>query len=159
MSKGSLSEKELLKEIFKTRRVRVAVRSVCIDGDRILVERHANDISACYAFPGGALEPGDSFEDRIRKEYEEEIGEEISYLKYLFVVENRFMVDDTLCHCVEIYYETRLNNTEIKSKEPHLEHKWIRIDELKNYDIRPVVVRDVIADGKMYDVNHLSSMF
>lgn len=155
----TLTEKELLKELFKTKRVRSAVRSVCINGDEILVERHADDPSACYAFPGGAIEPGDSFEDRIKQEYIEEMGEVVDSCKYLFTVNNRFMVDETLCHCLEIYYEVRIKNKDVKAKEPHLEHKWIPICKLRNYDIRPTVVRDAIADRKIYEVKMLETIF
>jgi 8-oxo-dGTP pyrophosphatase MutT (NUDIX family) len=153
----TLTEKELLKELFKTKRVRSAVRSVCICDNKLLVERHAEDPTACYAFPGGALEPGDTFEDRIKKEYLEEMGEEIESLQYLFLVNNRFLVDDTLCHCLEIYYEVRINNKDVKAKEPHLEHKWIPISELKNYDLRPQVVRDVVAEERIYEVKCLEN--
>jgi 8-oxo-dGTP pyrophosphatase MutT (NUDIX family) len=76
--------------IASRRLVRPAVRAI-VRGERgFLVQRPTDDAAAHYAFIGGEYEVGDSFEERLRKEFEEETSARIVSADYRFVVENRF---------------------------------------------------------------------
>jgi ADP-ribose pyrophosphatase YjhB (NUDIX family) len=135
--------------------VRVAVRSICVREGQLLVQRPADEPTSCYAFVGGRLEKGDSFEHRVRLEYEEELGAQLAGVRYLFVVENRFRVPEGLVHIVEHFLEVVLAG-EVATRELHLVHSWLPFDDsLRSFDLRPHVVRDVLADGSWQTVKHL----
>jgi ADP-ribose pyrophosphatase YjhB (NUDIX family) len=145
--------------VVKSERVRVSVRSLCFDGERVLTQRPADEPDACYAFPGGGLELGDSFESRIREECREELGLELERVEFLFVVENRFRVSHGLVHSLELYVEVVPRSTAFQSREAHLVHHWLPIGELRDYDLRPHVVRDALASGAWRSAKHLQVPF
>lgn len=94
-------------------------------------------------------------EDALQREYTEELGLTITRAKYLFVVENRFWVKKNIFHGLEYYFQVKLNSYKIESLEPHLTHRWLPVERLKNYNVRPHVVRDVVASGKWRTTKHL----
>lgn len=52
--------------------VRPSVRAIVIVDGQLLVQRPTDEPGGCYAFIGGEYEVGDSFESRLRREFEEE---------------------------------------------------------------------------------------
>jgi hypothetical protein len=48
-----------------------------------------------------------------------------------------------------------LDSYEIKSHEAHLTQHWLPLSALKNYDIRPTIVRDAIAGRTWKNVKRL----
>jgi ADP-ribose pyrophosphatase YjhB (NUDIX family) len=137
------------------KQVRVSVRSICIRDGKLLVQRPADEPTSCYAFTGGRLEVGDTFESRIRAEYDEELGGRLARVSYLFVVENRFTVPEGLVHTVEHFLEVELEPGESGTREPHLVHSWLPLDSLAAVDLRPRVVRDALVDGSWRRIKHL----
>ena len=141
------TQEEILEKIAERKWIRINVRSICLQDNQVLVQKPSDDANACYAFIGGELEFGDLMVERLKKEYKEEIGIEPHIVRYLFVVENRFLINGKLVHGIEHYFQTKIEHIEVKSKEPHLTHQWLPIERLEEYDIRPLVVRDAIFDG------------
>ena len=148
-------QEEYLEKIAEQKLIRISVRSICLQNGYLLVQQPSDDINACYAFIGGELELGELMEEGLKREYIEEMGIEAKILRYLFVVENRFLVNDRLFHAVEHYFQTEVGDAEIKSQESHITQHWLPIEQLKEYDIRPHVVRDVICDGSWQTVKRL----
>jgi len=140
-------QEKFLEKAAKQESIRLSVRSICLQNSQILVQKPSDDVKACYAFIGGKLEFGELMDERLKEEYQEEIGIETKILEYLFVVENRFQFNGKLIHGIEHYFHTAVEDTEIISREPHLTHHWIPTKHLKNYDVRPTIVRDAIFDG------------
>lgn len=135
--------------------IRVSVRSICIHAGALLVQRPADDPAACRAFIGGRLEPGERMEDRIRLEYQEELGRRVVRAEYLFVVENRIRTDGGVFHGLEHYFAVELDSYDVRSREPHLLQEWVPLGRLAAHDVRPHVVRDAIADGSWRTRRHL----
>jgi ADP-ribose pyrophosphatase YjhB (NUDIX family) len=148
-------EAEFLKDIASRNVVRVGVRAIVLREDRILVQKPTDDPDACFAFIGGEYELGDTFFSRLNVEFEEETNAKIVDCQYLFVVENRLRVEDKLVQGLEHYFAVTLDREDIQSRERHLSQHWLSISSLKDYDLRPWIVRDVIADDKLHSVRHL----
>ncbi|MEO7730864.1 MAG: NUDIX domain-containing protein [Kofleriaceae bacterium] len=146
---------DYLARVAAQRQVRLSVRSICIRNGQLLVQRAADDPSSCHAFVGGRMEHGDTFERRIRAEYDEEIGGVLSRVSYLFVVENRFRVAEGVFHAVEHFLEVELAPGEIGTREAHLIHSWVPLADLAALDLRPHVVRDALVDGSWRAIRHL----
>jgi len=134
---------------------RISVRAVVLSKGRALVQKGSDDPSGCYAFIGGQYEVGDTFVSRLKQEFEEETTAEIVGCKYLFVMENRLRVNGRLIQSIDHYLEVTLDREDVESKERHLSQHWLPISTLKDYDLRPWIVRDVIVEHQLHSVRHL----
>ena len=136
--------------------VRVRVAAIVVSNGDVLVQRPADEPTSCYGFIGGEYEVGDTFETRIRREFEEETTARVSGWRYLFVVENRFAVGGDTFQGLEHYLEVTLDRRNVESREAHLSQHWLPLARLRDYDLRPHVVRDVLASGDLHNVSHLT---
>lgn len=135
---------------------RFTVRSLCFHNGSILLEfqkRHPE----VYYFPGGGLELGESFEECLQREYQEETNTKISQADYLFVVENIFVYEQKILHSVEHFYKVSLDTYDINSKSGAFVHEWISLDKMNNLDIRPKIVKKAILDGSWKTEKHFSN--
>lgn len=135
--------------------VRPSVRSIVIGARGFLVQRPTDAPHVSYAFIGGEYELGDTFEERLRKEFEEETSARVVWSEYRFVVENRFLWNGRLVQTLEHYFEVRLDRDDIASNEPHLEQVWLPLAEFAAADVRPKVVRDALAQGNWGEIRRL----
>lgn len=95
----------------------------------------------------------------VSREYMEEAGRTVLRAEYLFVVENRFRVEDEIFHGLEHYFLVELDSYVIQSQESHLTTHWLPLSSLTEFDLRPHVVRDLVARGMWRDVKCLESPF
>lgn len=135
--------------------LRVGIRAIVLSKGRALVQKPTDQPGASYAFIGGGYEVGDTFVSRLCREFAEETNARIVDCRYLFVVENRQRVNGELVQGLEHYFQVTLDREDIESRERHLAQHWLPVATLKEYDLRPWVVRDVIAEGRLHDVRHL----
>lgn len=128
-----------------------SVRAVIIDQDRILtIERFKpNPDRIFWAFPGGHVEESDkSLSDALKRECEEEIGVEVSIIKKIWQRNS----DDFN----EIFYLCKIKKGKVKKgngpeydknnndyQGTH-EPKWLNLDQLQKFDLKPEVLRDEI---------------
>ena len=150
------SEDRFFSAVASRRLIRPAVRAIVRSDSGFLVQRPTDTPNGHYAFIGGEYELGDSFNDRIRREFEEETSARVVRSDYRFVVENRFMWRDTLIQTLEHYFEVELDRTEVESNEPHLRQFWLPPEVFAKADVRPAVVRDVLLTEDWRDVRHLT---
>ena len=146
---------EFFKAVANRKIVRVRIAGIVIANNRLLVQKPTDDPSSCYALIGGEYEMGDTFESRIRKEFEEETNAKVKQTQYLFVVENRFQINGQTIQGIEHYLQVELDRTDITTKESRLLQHWIPINEVSKIDLRPHMVRDIIASGKYRKARHL----
>lgn len=135
--------------------IRIKVRGIALRNGRVLVQRPTDDPDACYAFIGGSYEVGDTFAERLRIEFSEETNVTVVDSRYLFVLERRWRLGGKLDHVVDHYFQVTLDREDVESREAHLAQHWLPVANLKDYDLRPSVVRDVIAEGRLHSVRHL----
>ncbi|MET3579940.1 ADP-ribose pyrophosphatase YjhB (NUDIX family) [Mesorhizobium robiniae] len=126
---------------------RVRVAGIVVDCGSVLVQQPTDDPSACYAFIGGEYELGDTFETRLKKEFEEETNVRLVECEYLFCVENHFRHRGNAIQPAEHFFLVKLDRRDAESHEPHLRQHWIPIAELASADLRPHIVRDALIDG------------
>ncbi|MFL6253650.1 MAG: NUDIX domain-containing protein [Pyrinomonadaceae bacterium] len=147
---------ELFQAVAGRNIVRVRVAAIVVANSQVLVQRPADEPTSCYGFIGGEYEVGDTFEMRIRREFEEETTARVVAWRYLFVVENRFKVNGDTFQGLEHYLEVTLDRRNVESREAHLSQHWLPLARLQDYDLRPHVVRDVLASGNLHNVSHLT---
>ena len=150
-----VSQSRFFEKIAERKSVRISVRSVCLRDGYLLAEQPSDDPHACYSFIGGELEFNELMESALKREYREEIGLEVKILQYLFVVENRFLFNNWLIHSLEHYFQTQIDRSKIISQESDLIQRWLPVKHLKQYNLRPHIVRDAIFDGSWLTAKRL----
>lgn len=123
------------------------------------------DDSGFLCLPGGYVELGESTEEAVIRELVEETKKKIRISKYLGVVENYFINKyQKKIHEIAFYYLLEFVDTSVKEDdftliendknyEIKLDFKWVDINELNNFDVRPYFIKDLI--NKDLEFNHL----
>ncbi len=102
------------------------------DGDRILVQDRVDPDWPGVTFPGGHVEPGESFVRSVIREMKEETGLEIRDPKLCGI--KQWVDNKENYRYIVLFYKTDRFSGELKSSEEG-EMKWIRLSELKNYHL------------------------
>ena len=123
------------------------------------------DNSGFLCLPGGYVELGETTEEAVKRELVEEIRKEVSIERYLGVVENYFINKyNKKMHEISFYYLMNFidndfdekNFTLIENDKGHnikLDFKWIDINDLDHFDVRPAFLKKII--NNRLEFNHL----
>lgn len=149
------SQQRFLDDLSSAGVIRTSVRAIIVHNGRVLVQQPSDEPDSCYAFIGGRVEFGELLEERLRRELSEELGAKLESAHYLFFVENRFLHENRLVHLHEHFFQVALESAEIRSVEPGLLQKWLPLERLADFDVRPHVVRDALIRGEHSNVRHL----
>ena len=118
-----------------------------------------------YILPGWHVKLGESSEAAIRREILEEVGCDIKSSKLFCVHENFYMKNGVLEHFIENYFlinpESELNNNNWSVQENddgrifNYNFYWLSTDEIKNIDLKPTAIKELIINNKYNDFNYL----
>jgi 8-oxo-dGTP pyrophosphatase MutT (NUDIX family) len=149
----------LWRRILDSRQIQNSGRAIIFDSARrhILVERNLGAREEYVAFPGGGIELGETLEECISRELDEEIAARVVEFEFLFLVENLIPFEGEYLHGIELYCEVKLESDEIESQLEGYEFPWLDVDNLSRVDLRPWIVRDHIVDGSYKSIRHLVS--
>ena len=136
---------------------------IIIKNNKVLLVEMDNN--GYYCLPGGYVEIGETTVDAIKREYAEEAKMNVRVLKYLGMVENYFVTKSLRrMHEISCYYLLDIednNNLEnfslIENDNDHivrLDFKWIDINEIDNYDIRPSFLKNLLKSPEL-EFKHL----
>lgn len=89
--------------------IKVKVRCIIRNGDRVLLEERADAVSGeiLYRPPGGNVEPGETSTSAAIRELREECGVELLDLRLLGVLED-ICAEDPRRHLIHFVYEARV---------------------------------------------------
>jgi ADP-ribose pyrophosphatase YjhB (NUDIX family) len=124
----------------------ILTRGIIIDSDYILVAKAKNAENTFL--PGGHLE----FNENLKKSLEREIMEEMDINciigKYIGCLENQWTENNKVNQEINhIFIVEGINKqTEIKSKENHLEIYWIKINNMEKENLLPYSMRTIIQN-------------
>lgn len=109
-----------------------------------------------YHIPGGHIEIGEDSKKAVNREIKEEIGCDIEKAKLFAIQENFWTRNNKKCHGIEFYYiiepkqKLKMEDYEKieidKGEEKLLEFKWTTPEELKDIDLRPTNIRDMLIN-------------
>lgn len=131
--------------------VRAAV--IITHNNKILVHRNIN--SDHYALIGGRVEVGESSAQTVKREIQEEIGKKIELTGYYTTIENFFELNGSKYHEIMFVHKAEFINDDDKKIEhtlqniegkDYLQYEWLKLDELKNYNIVPRCIIDVLKN-------------
>lgn len=132
------------------------VAGICIENGRVLLQRTPEDPG--FAFPGGHVSFGETHEETLRREFQEEIGAQIAVGELQWVAELFFPWGEKPCQQICLYYRVELQDSEtpregtflakeqLDGKSSDLEFHWIPLDQAENIPIYPNQAAGLLAD-------------
>jgi 8-oxo-dGTP diphosphatase len=112
----------------------VVAAAVIIRVGRVLLTRRAEGqhLAGLWEFPGGKLEDGESPEEALVRECQEECGIEVAVAEILEVTHHRYPEKEVLL----LFYRCELRSGEVR----HLhvaDHAWVAPADLGDYSLPP----------------------
>lgn len=111
-----------------------------------------------YHIPGGHIEIGEDSREALIREIKEEIGCDVKEANLFAIQENFWSKNNRKCHGIEFYYiikpeqilkSKNYEKIEIdKGEEKLLKFRWATSEELKNIDLRPSNIKDMLINKK-----------
>lgn len=136
-------------------KLNVRAAGLITHGNKLLAHKNIN--SDHYCLPGGRVEIGESSEETIKREIQEELGKQIEITGYIATIENFFEMKGSKYHEIFFLYqiefkeevdkkiETTLPNAEGKD---YLRYEWLDLDKIATYPILPACIKDILVEGK-----------
>lgn len=115
--------------------------SICFvfnDNKILLVQRAKNDswMPMKWAVVGGGINEGETPEDALKREGIEEVNLELTNIEFKYEKKE----GDVLVYVFKSYCK---NPDEIKLSGEHEQYKWVKINEVKNFNIVPNLIDDL----------------
>ncbi|WP_417869478.1 (deoxy)nucleoside triphosphate pyrophosphohydrolase [Vibrio furnissii] len=92
-------------------------------------ESHLHYVSKKWEFPGGKVEVGESLQDAIKRELQEELDIVVESPQFLITVEHSYPDFDITMHC----FVCALASRDVTLRE-HIAKQWLTRDELMSVD-------------------------
>ena len=102
-------------------------------------QRGYGEFDGMWEFPGGKIEPGESPEDALKREIQEELGIDIGVKEFLCTTEYDYPSFHLTMHC----YICCIKEGEVELRE-HKAARWLRSEELGRVEWLPAD-KDVIS--------------
>jgi len=114
------------------------------EGKCLLIKRSMNSKGnpGKWDFPGGKVDPGETFDEGLLREVYEETKLKISLERSLHVAES----ESPKNRVVYLFMEGKLVEGEVSLSEEHEDHIWIEKDEMASMDL----ATQFIEFGKIY---------
>ena len=119
-------------------------------GNVLVQDRHADDWPG-VTFPGGHVEPGESFTQSVIREVQEETGLTVEHPRLCGI--KQFQTEQDERYVVLLYRADRYSGTLTSSDEGEV--FWVRRSELGRYQL-PVDFEDLL---KVFESDHLSEFY
>ena len=105
--------------------IEVVAAIILRDGAYFATQRGYGEFEGMWEFPGGKIEPGESSEDALKREIQEELGIGITIDKFLCTTDYDYPSFHLTMHC----YICSTEAGEIELRE-HKSARWLRPEEL-----------------------------
>ncbi len=121
--------------------LRVAMKAVIVKDGKILILREAATYAdgtqrGRYHMPGGRIEPGENFEDALRREVKEETGLEVEIIMPIYTGEWRPIIREVPHQIIGTFLAcSPKGKIEIKLSTEHDAFEWISPADREKYDI------------------------
>ena len=130
--------------------INIEVCAAIIVKDRkvFIAQRNYGDFAGKWEFPGGKVKEGETGEECIKREIEEELGVEIEVVDFVSTIPHSYPKFSILLHS----YLCKLKNNQIVLRE-HSAAKFVDIEELDGIDLLPADL-SVLETLKRYLAKH-----
>jgi 8-oxo-dGTP diphosphatase len=125
---------------------------VIADGRALLIRRGSPPLEGEWSIPGGMLELGETFEEGVRRELEEETGLRVRVVEFIEVFERIFPGEDggTRYHFVILDYLCGVESGEARAASDVTDVAWAGEAELEKYALTPTATRVIKRAFQMW---------
>lgn len=113
-----------------TENAELTVLCLIQDGNRLLLQNRVKEDWKGYTFPGGHVEPGESFVDAVKREMKEETGLDIINPQIVGI--KQFPIEKGR-YIVLLFKATEFSGEVVSSEEGEME--WIDMDKLSEVNV------------------------
>jgi len=130
------------------------------DGEVLLIKRTAPPKAGFYSIPGGLVEVGEKVQEAAKREVQEETGLVIEIERLIDVIDNIVRDDEgrVKYHYVIVDYLAKPVDGELKKSSDATDVRWVRFDELKNFELtetsKKLFKKLGLMDGSENDLKH-----
>lgn len=121
------------------KQIEVVAAIIHRDGAYFATQRGYGEFEGMWEFPGGKIEPGESREDALKREIQEELGVDIYIKELLCTTEYDYPTFHLIMHC----YLCSVASGEIELRE-HKSAQWLTAETLDTVEWLPAD-REIIA--------------
>ena len=121
------------------KKIEVVAAIIQREGAYLATQRGDGEFEGMWEFPGGKIEPGESSENALKREIQEELGVDIVIEDLICTTEYDYPSFHLTMHC----YLCRVEAGEIVLRE-HKSARWLRPEELGSVEWLPAD-KDVIS--------------
>ncbi len=121
----------------------VGVGALIQNGDNyLLIKRAAEPDAGLWSIPGGLVEVGEKAEEAAVREAREKTGLDVEVVKLLDVVDKIVKDEDSNIkfHFIIVDYLVKPNGGSLRAASDALEARWVRAEEMTDYEISPTLV-------------------
>ena len=130
------------------------VAGICMQKGKVLLQKPSNDTA--FAFPGGHVAFGETNAQALLREFQEEIGVDISVGDLKWVAEIFFPWGNKPCHQICLYYMVEvtsdhipfegmfLGKEQLEGRNFDLEFHWVPVSELEHIEVYPTNVVELM---------------
>ncbi|WP_206483871.1 NUDIX domain-containing protein [Thalassotalea sp. G2M2-11] len=119
-------------------------RALIINNNHVLLVR-AKGAKNTF-LPGGHIEFGETVQETIAREINEEIGYDCKVGDFVGAIEHMWPEDVKDNHEINLVFLVDVlgldSSVEPESKESHLDLFWVKLSEIKNYNLQPSPLND-----------------
>lgn len=129
----------------KDKHIEIIARAIVVRDNKVLV--CINKEEGHKFFPGGHVEFGESVEEALVREFKEETGAEITDIKFIDVVENRYIDKEQKRHEINLVYKAKIaEDKDTVSQELHIGFEWLDIEFFPKVDILPFELKKKVGE-------------
>lgn len=139
--------------------VHLIARGLLVRGDEAILCRVKD--AKWFFLPGGHIEDGESARTALLRELHEEIGAgDYKVTSFIGVCENIFSLEEDVSqHEVNIVFKVEVpQETQIDTKENHIEFVNVPLGDLVNYKILPATLKEGILEWTKEEVPFLKEI-
>ncbi len=99
----------------------------------LLIERALEPSKGKLGLPGGFIDAGETIEQGLKREIQEEVQLNIQSLKYLCSFPNKYLFNDLTYNTVDLFFTARLTNGQIPKQGNEVSGiQWIKPADIDN---------------------------
>ena len=124
-----------------------AVVALIRDNDnKILFTRRAHEpFKGMLDLPGGFVDPGESAEEALHREIEEELGKKVTKYRYINSFPNLYPYDGLTYFTVDLFYECEIDSTsDITPMDDVTDVLWLKANEVNLEEIGGDSIKEMI---------------